>query len=134
MKELKYFFNWGSFFLINFTFGKFFAIHANNYCLGWKTFECRVFRRYIFWFKLLFWTLFVCLFVFFYLRFNFFYIHMLPLKYSCQKCSFSSGKKWLFSEKLFLFLDRWVNSKIKQCYCQIFPYVLIILKPTRSIK
>ena len=51
----------------------------------------------------------LCLFVFvcfFYLRFNFFYIHMLPLKYSCQKCSFSSGKKWLFSEKLFLFLDR----------------------------
>ena len=30
---------------------------------------------------------------------------MLPLKYSCRKYSFSSGKKWLFSEKVFLFLD-----------------------------
>ena len=72
-------------------------------------------------------NIFLFFFIYFLLNvswaFNFFYIPMLPLTlffiYS-HKYSFSSCKKWLLSEKFFLFLERCVHSK-NNCYCQIFP-------------
>ena len=35
--------------------------------------------------------------------------------------SFGSDKKWLFSERFFMFLERRVQSKYKQLFCHTFP-------------
>ena len=56
---------------------------------------------------------------------HFFYIPMLSLTLFFiyrYDYSFGSGKKWLFSEGFFLFLERRVHSKNKQLFCQIFPF------------
>ena len=43
--------------------------------------------------------------------------------------SFGSGKKWLFSERFFLFLGRRVQSKNKQLFHQVFPQINFLNKP-----
>ena len=43
--------------------------------------------------------------------------------------SFSSGKKWLLSERFFHFLGRCIQRKIKQMFCQIFLYINFLIKP-----
>ena len=63
--------------------------------------------------------------------FNFFYIPMLPLTLFFvyrHDYSFSSGKKWLFSEMFFLFLGRHVQSKNKQLFRQILPTAVQIIR------
>ena len=55
---------------------------------------------------------------------DFFYIAMLPLTlfFNCRhEYSFSSGKKWLFSEILYLFLQMRVHSKNNQLLLPYFP-------------
>ena len=76
-----------------------------------------IFQKY-FWEKLsiFFWT--------FDRLVTFFYIAMLPLTlfFNCRhEYSFSSGKKWLFSEILYLFLQMRVHSKNNQLLLPYFP-------------
>ena len=57
---------------------------------------------------------------------------MLPLTlfFVCRHdYSFGSGKKWLFSERFFLFLGRCVQSKNKQLFRQIFFLDNYLIKP-----
>ena len=42
--------------------------------------------------------------------------------------SFGSSRKWLFSERFFLFLERRVHSKNKQLFCQIFRKIKNLVK------
>ena len=105
----------------------FFSLSCENgvfgYCLVWKTFQCRVFRRLSisFWKfdKFITFSLFIC----------YFYLVLVV------------AKKIFFIERLFLFLERCVHSKNKKLLLPdislnrfLIKPVLKLLEPTRSIK
>ena len=104
-----------------------------SHCFALKVFPCRVSRRFFFEFKLIFCScLFVSLLFFkwnfweklsiFFWTFDNIILALTLFSIYRHEYSFSSNKKWLFSEGFFLFSERRVHSKNKQLFCQIFPF------------